>query len=168
VLISEGQKRTFWALFTISVTMTSFFSRSWSAFDLRYIDCAFPLDYHDEIQVSSKSGALARARSRALAALSSISSSLQESAHHSVTMTSFFSRSWSAFDLRYIDCAFPLDYHEECVNPEGPLPSFPLVDRIVDRIAVQAELHSGVRSQRDGSGPRTRSASIILCAVFLP
>lgn len=44
----EARKRTFWALFTISVTMTSFFSRSWSAFDLRYIDCAFPLDYHQE------------------------------------------------------------------------------------------------------------------------
>lgn len=52
----EARKRTFWALFTISVTMTSFFSRSWSAFDLRYIDCAFPLDYHEEyVKIAQRS-----------------------------------------------------------------------------------------------------------------
>ncbi|GAA5954802.1 hypothetical protein JCM8115_005535 [Rhodotorula mucilaginosa] len=63
----EARKRTFWALFTISVTMTSFFSRSWSAFDLRYIDCAFPLDYHEDELEMDERAANARLRARASA-----------------------------------------------------------------------------------------------------
>ncbi|GAA5991739.1 hypothetical protein JCM10908_001117 [Rhodotorula pacifica] len=61
----EMRRRTFWALFTISVINTSYYSRTWSAFDLRYIDCAFPGEYHEEELEMDERAANARLRARA-------------------------------------------------------------------------------------------------------
>ncbi|GAA5879926.1 hypothetical protein JCM3774_005680 [Rhodotorula dairenensis] len=60
----EERRRTFWCLFALSMTITTGTGRIWSQFDLRYIDCKFPLDCHDDELEMDERAAKARVRAR--------------------------------------------------------------------------------------------------------
>ncbi|GAA5877465.1 hypothetical protein JCM8547_001081 [Rhodosporidiobolus lusitaniae] len=60
----EDRRRLFWCLFTLCMSITTGTSRTWSQFDLRQIDCKFPLDCFDaELQMDERA-AKARVRGR--------------------------------------------------------------------------------------------------------
>ncbi|KAG0659926.1 hypothetical protein C6P46_004866 [Rhodotorula mucilaginosa] len=60
----EERRRAFWCLFALSMTITTGTGRIWSQFDLRYIDCKFPLDCHDDELEMDERAAKARVRAR--------------------------------------------------------------------------------------------------------
>ncbi|GAA5934296.1 uncharacterized protein JCM15063_004532 [Sporobolomyces koalae] len=61
--VCQKRRRLFWSLFSLCSSMTTDDSRIWSQFDLRRIDCHFPLDcFHDELEMDEYA---VRARTRA-------------------------------------------------------------------------------------------------------
>ncbi|GAA6004210.1 hypothetical protein JCM10207_002484 [Rhodosporidiobolus poonsookiae] len=60
----EDRRRLFWCLFTTCMSITTGTSRTWSQFDLRQIDCKFPLDCYDAELMMDERAAKARVRGR--------------------------------------------------------------------------------------------------------
>ncbi|GAA5838831.1 hypothetical protein JCM11251_006752 [Rhodosporidiobolus azoricus] len=60
----EDRRRLFWCLFTLCMSITTGTSRTWSQFDLRQIDCKFPLDCYDAELLMDERAAKARIRGR--------------------------------------------------------------------------------------------------------
>ncbi|GAA5935575.1 hypothetical protein JCM3775_003356 [Rhodotorula graminis] len=60
----EERRRLFWSVFSLSMSVSSGTSRTWSGFDLRQIDCKFPLDCYDAELNMDERAAKARVRSR--------------------------------------------------------------------------------------------------------
>ncbi|GAA5851654.1 hypothetical protein JCM9279_002533 [Rhodotorula babjevae] len=60
----EERRRLFWCIFSLSTSVTSGTSRACSGFDLRQINCMFPLDCYDAELDMDERAAKARVRSR--------------------------------------------------------------------------------------------------------
>ncbi|GAA6031371.1 hypothetical protein JCM8097_005628 [Rhodosporidiobolus ruineniae] len=60
----EDRRRLFWCLFTLCMSITTGTSRTYSQFDLRQIDCKFPLDCYDAELYMDERAAKARIRGR--------------------------------------------------------------------------------------------------------
>ncbi|BGP41809.1 hypothetical protein JCM10449v2_005800 [Rhodotorula kratochvilovae] len=60
----EERRRLFWCVFSLCMSITTGTSRTWTQFDLRQIDCKFPLDCFDSELSMDERAAKARVRSR--------------------------------------------------------------------------------------------------------
>ncbi|BGP18080.1 hypothetical protein JCM10213_006529 [Rhodosporidiobolus nylandii] len=60
----EDRRRIFWCLFSLCMSITTGTSRTWLQFDLRQIDCKFPLDCYDAELLMDERAAKARIRGR--------------------------------------------------------------------------------------------------------
>ncbi|BGP09772.1 hypothetical protein JCM10049v2_005645 [Rhodotorula toruloides] len=60
----EERRRLFWSVFSLCGSVTTGISRKWPQFDLRQMDCKFPLDCYDSELLMDERAAKARVRAR--------------------------------------------------------------------------------------------------------